>query len=64
MYSLLINLIEPLNLLVQAQLFKYWALGRNIVVRGPMLRFTSWILDILTISSKPIPTRYKLWAVA
>jgi hypothetical protein len=38
--------------------------GRNLAVDECMLRFTGRSFDIITIPSKPIPTGYKVWAVA
>jgi hypothetical protein len=41
-----------------------WVPRRDLAVDEIMERFTGQSLDIVTIPSKPIPTRYKVWAVA
>jgi hypothetical protein len=41
-----------------------WIPGQDLAVDEIMERFTGQSLDIVTISSKPIPTGYKVWAVA
>jgi len=49
---------------VQAQFLKYWIPGRDLAIDECMIRFTGRSHDIMTIPSKPIPTGYKVWAVA
>jgi Transposase IS4 len=41
-----------------------WIPGRDLAVDEIMERFTGRSSDIVTIPSKPIPTGYKVWAVA
>jgi hypothetical protein len=43
---------------------KYWIPGRDVTVDEIIERFSGRSSDILTIPSKPIPTGYKIWAVA
>ena len=49
---------------MQAQFLKYWIPGRDLAIDECMIRFTGRSHDIMTIPSKPIPTGYKVWAVA
>ena len=49
---------------MQAQFLKYWIPGRDVAIDEFMVRFTGRSYDIITILSKPIPTRYKGWAIA
>jgi hypothetical protein len=37
-----------------------WVLGRDLAVNEIIERFTGQSSDIVTIPSKPIPTRYKV----
>jgi hypothetical protein len=41
-----------------------WIPGRDLAVDEIMERFTGRSSDIVTIPSKPIPTGYKVWAIA
>lgn len=41
-----------------------WVPGRDLAVDEIMERFTGRSSDIVTIPSKPIPTGYKVWAIA
>lgn len=49
---------------LQAQFLKYWIPGRDVTVDEIIECFSGRSSDILTIPSKPIPTGYKIWAVA
>jgi hypothetical protein len=55
---------KPMSVHIFTIAQELWVPGRDLAVDEIMERFTGRSSDIVTIPSKPIPTGYKVWAVA